>query len=66
MFLQKDALALVKFFANLRAAGTQEKFFLSELVNFIYQQLLANVEIASIIAKKYNFKTEYAFYKKRY
>ncbi len=41
--LQKDALALVKFFANLRAAGTQEKFFLSELVNFIYQQLLANV-----------------------
>lgn len=43
IFLQKDLIALTSFFAKLRSQAIEEKFFLTNLANYLYEQLLANL-----------------------
>lgn len=43
IFLQKDLIALTSFFAKLRSQAVEEKFFLTNLANYLYEQLLANL-----------------------
>lgn len=44
IFLQKDLLGLTTFFAELRSQVVDEKAFLTNLANFLYEQLLANLK----------------------